>query len=194
MLCLIAGYAGLTSLNFDAIVNDKFLHFITFFILTLVFYWIVDTHRRRALNFTLAVCTGGLGVGSEFLQAVLPNGRTFDVYDIVCNVIGSSGAVALCSWYHGRMLDRRRQRRYSAVPGEDTEDLELGEGHETGIMHDEDRDSSAAPAPVRTLEQEVDNWDENAEDNWDDGQEEDDLGVGIVGAVKDPVPPKKRTD
>ncbi|KKA30985.1 hypothetical protein TD95_002941 [Thielaviopsis punctulata] len=187
-------YAGLTSLNFDAVVNDKFLHFTTFFILTLVFYWIVDTHRRRALNFTLSVCTGGLGVGSEFLQAILPNGRTFDVYDIVANVLGSAGAVALCSWYHGRMLDRRRQRRYNAVPGEEPDDLELGEGHETGIVHDNESGEASVPAPALTLEEEVDNWDENAEDNWDDNREEDDLGVGTIGDVKDSVPPKKRID
>ncbi|KAL5596746.1 hypothetical protein BROUX41_006563 [Berkeleyomyces rouxiae] len=192
VLGLIATYASLTPLGFDSYVNPKILHLTTFFVLTLVFYWILDTHRRRALHFTVAVCTGGLGVGAEFVQAVFSNTRPFDANFIVGNVIGSGAAVALCSWYHGRMLDRRRQRRnYEAVPGEDTTDVELGEGHETGIIDDT---GASLPAPS-TLEQEVDNWDENAEDNWDDDDEEDDVGLGTVsGAKKDEPVVKKRTD
>jgi hypothetical protein len=110
---------------------------------------------------TLVVCTLILGVGSEFVQSFLPNDREFDLYDIVANIVGSLAALGLCSWYHKRMLERRRQRKtYNAVPGEDEGDLELGEGHETGVTDDEPRG--------RTLEEEVDNWDENAPDDWDE--------------------------
>ncbi|KAL1890580.1 hypothetical protein Cpir12675_005333 [Ceratocystis pirilliformis] len=191
VLGLIATYAGLTPLNFDSYVNNKFLHLTTFFVLTLTFYWIVDTHRRRALNLTLVVCTASLGVGAEFVQGVFSTSRNFDISYIVANVIGSGGAVALCSWYHGRMLDRRRQRRnYDVVPGEDDEDLELGEDHETGVIDNADADSPV----VSNLEQQVDNWDENAEDNWDD-EEEDDVGLGTVSGAKTEEPiVKKRTD
>mgnify|MGYP005989197673 FL=1 len=81
---------------------------------------------------TLVVCTLALGVGSEFIQSFLPNDRDFDMYDIVANIVGSLAGLGLCSWYHKRMLERRRQTKtYNAVPGEDIEDLELGEGHET---------------------------------------------------------------
>ena len=142
--------------------NDKFLHFVTFFLLTIVFYWIVDTNRRRTLNLTLTVCTLVLGVGSEFLQSILPNGRNFDLFDIAANVLGSLAGLGLCTWYHQRMLERKRQRRqYGAVPGAEDGDLELGEGHETGVV-------SGEAGPSRTLEEEVDNWDENAMDDWDD--------------------------
>ncbi|PKS11212.1 hypothetical protein jhhlp_002973 [Lomentospora prolificans] len=162
LLLLILGYAGLSSLQLDTHVNDKFLHWVSFFLLTIVFYWILDTTRRRTLNLTLTVCTLGLGVGSEFLQSILPNGRNFDLFDIVANLVGSLMALALCTWYHQRMLERRRQRRqYNAVPGSDEADLELGEGHESGVV-----DGSSA-GPSRTLEDEVDNWDENALDDWD---------------------------
>lgn len=104
------------------------------------------------------------------MQALLPNERNFDPFDIVANVVGSAGAIGLCGWYHRRMLERRRQARFGALaddiggePGDD--DIELGlsgtdsqhDGHigpqETGI--------------VTNIEQEVDNWDENAVDNWD---------------------------
>ncbi|THV48205.1 hypothetical protein BGAL_0262g00180 [Botrytis galanthina] len=165
-LLLLAGYAGLTSIQVDAVINDKVLHTITFFILTVVFYWILDTSRRRNLNFTLIICTGILGVGSEFLQGFLPNGRTFDFYDIVANIVGSLAGVALCSWYHLRMLERKRlAKTYHVVPGDEEQDLELGEGvgaQENGVA-----------AASRTLDEEVDNWDENMEDAWDEDEQAD---------------------
>lgn len=58
------------------------------------------------------------------------------------------------------MLDRKRAARsYHVVPGEDEErDVELGEGtgsQETGVVRDP------------TLDEEVDNWDENA---WEEDE------------------------
>ncbi|CAK7233192.1 hypothetical protein SBRCBS47491_008525 [Sporothrix bragantina] len=216
LLLVVAGYAGLSSLQLGGIVNDKILHFVTFFVLTTAFYWIVDTSRRRTLNMALIVCTGGLGVGSEIVQGLLPdNGRVFDAMDIVANILGSLAALGLCSWYHKRMLERKRHRKYAAVPGEEGHDeeeglggtsvvdIELGEGagsHST-VLHDGGESSTPAPAAKAaaaasatsttaergtTLEEEVDNWDENAEDNWD----EDDTGDIGEGSA----PTKKRTD
>ncbi|KAK2015444.1 VanZ like family protein [Colletotrichum eremochloae] len=182
-LLLIAGYAGLTSLQLGQYVNDKVLHFGTFFLLTIVFYWILDTNRRRTLNLTLTVCTFVLGVGSEFLQGFLPNGRDFDFYDIVANVIGSLAGVGLCSWYHKRMLERkRRTKMYQAVPGEDDADVELGEGHETGVVESSGARDGAVGVEGggRSLEQEVDNWDENQVDDWDEDDADGDIG-GVKG-------------
>ncbi|KAK7968976.1 hypothetical protein PG984_000261 [Apiospora sp. TS-2023a] len=209
LLCLLAGYVGLSSLQLNYYVNDKVLHLFTFFLLTVVFYWIVDTNRRRTLHLTLVVCTAVLGVGSEFLQGFLPNGRVFDLYDIVANVVGSLLGLALCNWYHKRMLERKRSRRaYNAVPGEDVEDVELGEsqamlgedGQEEGIMSAAPVESERAAAG-KTLEEEVDTWDENAVDNWD---EEDDGDIGTIPKPKgkepepingaDGVDAKKRVD
>ncbi|EFQ31737.1 VanZ like family protein [Colletotrichum graminicola] len=183
VLLLIAGYAGLTSLQLGQYVNDKVLHFGTFFLLTIVFYWILDTNRRRTLNLTLTVCTFVLGVGSEFLQGFLPNGREFDFYDIVANVVGSLAGLGLCSWYHKRMLERkRRAKTYQAVPGEDDADVELGEGHETGVIESSGaRDGAGGvDAGGRSLEQEVDNWDENQVDDWDEDDADGDIG-GVKG-------------
>lgn len=200
LLLLLAGYAGLTSLQLDLYVNDKVLHLLTFFALTVVFYWILDTNRRRTLNLTLVVCTLILGVGSEFLQGFLPNGRDFDLFDIIANVVGSLGGLGLCSWYHTRMLERKRVRRnYQAVPGEEgTEDLELGEGvgpQESGIT-----EASGAADGGRSLEEEVDNWDENAIDAWDEADVGDEVTAPSAGKGKEAEPngdhaePKKRTD
>jgi len=177
LLLLIAGYAGLSKLALDVYVNDKVLHMVTFFFLTIVFYWIVDTNRRRTLNMTLVVCTLILGIGSEFVQSFLPNDRDFDMYDIVANVVGSLLGLGLCSLYHKRMLERRRQRKtYTTVPGEDDADVELGEGQESGVTD--------GPSRARTLEEEVDNWDENAVDHWD---EDDNVPAGpSSGKGKEP--------
>lgn len=192
---MLAAYAGLSSLQPSLLVNDKLLHFLTFFLLTVVFYWIIDTNRRRTLNLTLVVCTLGLGVGSEFLQALLPNGREFDLYDLVANVVGSLVGLGLCSWYHKRMMERKRSRKnYAAVPGEDgddiEEDLELGEGLGARRSEDgsaEERVTTVAAGPQRapTLEEEVDNWDENADDPWDDDDLEGDIGVASMNADGD---------
>ncbi|GAB7351355.1 hypothetical protein MBLNU459_g2038t1 [Dothideomycetes sp. NU459] len=149
--------------------SDKVLHLVTFAILTLCFYWILETSRRRVIHLTLLVCTAGLSIGSEVVQGILPNGRQFDPYDILANVVGSGLALLACSWYHKRMLERRRAaRNYSAVPGDDFDqdrDVELGEslgGHpqETGVI--------AATEPTNVAD-ELDNWDENAED-WDEDE------------------------
>jgi hypothetical protein len=89
------------------------------------------------------------------------------------------------------MLERKRSRKqYNAVPGEDEEDLELGQGglgveHEEGVIVGgpvaETVVGGEGASKSLSLEQEVDNWDENAVDAWD----EDDLGdVGVSTAGK----------
>ena len=125
--------------------NDKALHFLTFFVLTIAFYWILDTTRRRALNFTLLVVTVFLGLGSEALQSFVVN-RAFDLIDVAANVVGSLCAIGLCTFYHNRMLERKRRARYGLVPqegDEEAEDLEMGPqqsgvtgGDETGESTD----------------------------------------------------------
>ncbi|KAK3348324.1 hypothetical protein B0H65DRAFT_548107 [Neurospora tetraspora] len=229
-LLLLSAYAGLSSLHMPqgALLNDKTLHFFVFFLLTTTFYWILDTTRRRILHLTLSVCTLGMGVGSEFVQAAIPdNGREFDPYDILANLVGSLMGLGLCGWYHKRMLERRRVRKYTALPtgeelvdGEGDLDLELGEGvgvvrrsgeHEEGVVVAASAASgptaaspAAAAAPATTaknmsLEEELDNWDENAVDAWDEDDEAGDVGGSGAGgksgdATKDVGAAKKRVD
>ncbi|KAL2176640.1 uncharacterized protein P884DRAFT_330346 [Thermothelomyces heterothallicus CBS 202.75] len=214
LLILLAGYAGLSSLQLDETtlpINDKVLHLLTFFVLTIVFYWVVDTTRRRTAHLTLVVCTAGLGIGSEFIQAVLPNGRSFDLLDIVANLVGSLAGLGLCSWYHKRMLERKRRRKYAAVPSGEAggaEDLELGEGpgiggasgeHEEGVITMSGAAGAGGGQRATTLEEEVDNWDENAVDAWDE-DDTGDVGVSAPASGKnaetgeDNAGAKKRSD
>ncbi|KAI5265301.1 hypothetical protein E4T47_08575 [Aureobasidium subglaciale] len=166
--------------------SDKVLHFVTFFLITLIigdyqfcFYWIIETNRRRVIHFTLVACTVALSIGSEV------NGREFDPYDILANVVGSLLALLACSWYHKRMLERRRAaRNYQIVPGEE-QDIELGENttnQETGVLP-----ISEQPANIT---EELDNWDENAED-WDDDQAP---ASSQIQADQEGAPAEKRSD
>lgn len=121
---------------------------------------------------TLLVCTLGLGIGSEIVQGFLPNDRPFDPFDVVANVVGSLSAVGLCGWYHRRMLERRRKNRFGMMEG-GTDDVELGVGAGAGGHTHVEDGLGPQESGVTNLEQELDNWDENAVDNWDteDGPE-----------------------
>ncbi|PBP19734.1 VanZ like family protein [Diplocarpon rosae] len=168
-LAATAAYVGLSSLHISTIFNDKVLHTLTFFILTTCFYWILDTSRRRTLHLTLVTCTLALGIGSEFLQGFLPNGRNFDFFDIVANLVGSLAAIGLSSWYHIRMLERKRlAKHYQIIPGAEdhAHDLELGEG--VGPQESGEIPGSARVPP--TLDEEVDHWDENLGDGWNEDE------------------------
>lgn len=110
-------------------------------------------------------------------------GREFDYYDIFANVLGSITAIALCNWYHKRMLERKRAARgYGAVAGDDHDlDVELGEdigGQETGVERP-------------TVEEELERWDENAED-WETTEPGDISNAQVGGG--DLGDSKKRND
>lgn len=157
-----------------------------------------------------------MGIGSEVAQGLLPvrehqytakhhllrpdqNGRDFDPYDILANVVGSAIALALCSWYHRRMLERKRKNKhYDIVPGDeldelDDRDVELGEGVET--THEQETGVVAVETP--TVTEELDNWDENAEE-WEEDEPEaevksDDKKIPST-LVEDGSESKKRSD
>ena len=141
----------------------------------MTFYWILDASRRRILNTTLLSITLVFGVGSEVLQGLLPNDRAFDFYDIAANIAGSLLALGLCSWYHKRMLERKRRRKLEgyAVVGhgaEGGEDLELGEGQQLGVVdaHAEDAEGSEA-------------WDEIGGNGGAEGEERMTSSSGSTG-------------
>ena len=182
----------------------------------LTFYWILETSRRRVVHLTLLVCTAGFGIGSEFVQAFLPNGRDFDPYDILANVVGSALALSLCMWYHKRMLERKRKNKhYDIVPGEEGDldddegrerDVELGEGVGAGQQSLRTQETGTVTAPGNgqagagaeqanstNVTEELDNWDENAED-WDDDEPSAEGRKTPISSNEDGPESKKRTD
>lgn len=116
------------------------------------------------------------------------NGREFDYLDIVANVAGSGAALAICAWYHRRMLERKRaSKRYGALTGDEEaavdgeHDIELGSNlgpQESGVT-----DARREP----TIDEELDNWDENEADDWDD-DETNANGHGEAHAASKPAP------
>ena len=117
--------------------------------------------------------------------------------------------MGLNGWYHRRMLERRRKARYGALgddgDGDGGEDVELGE-HQEHRQHGDEETGDAGLGPqetgVMSLEQEVDNWDENAVDNWDtedgvEGPGSDDKKAAHFGGTPingEGIGGKKRSD
>jgi hypothetical protein len=97
------------------------------------------------------------------------------------------------------MLERKRlAKHYQAVPGDEEADLELGEG-----VGAQESGTTSAAAPALTLDEEVDNWDENIEDAWDEEEHATGTSSGEGDGPKTPsassagdLDPelKKRTD
>lgn len=177
--------------------TDKVAHFMCFFALSATFYFIFDTSRRRILHLTLIVCTLVLGVGSEVAQGLLPNDRTFDPWDVLANVLGSLGALGLANAYARRAAERRRRAKFAALLGEG-DDLELGEGPGIGEANGDLGGPSAQESGVmqRSVEEELDNWDENIPDDaWDEDDEDGPGGKKMTPATSsagsEDVTPKK---
>ncbi len=109
-------------------------------------------------------------MGSEVAQGLLPNDREFDAWDVLANVLGSLAALGMASQYHRRAAERRRRAKYSALTGDglEGEDLELGQGAHGGLGRPVPDDQETGVVP-RSVEEELDNWDENAADEvWDE--------------------------
>lgn len=94
------------------------------------------------------------------------------------------------------MLERKRMNKhYDVVPGDELgddpeRDVELGEGigaQETGTIPASDA-QAGAESQKKTVTEELDGWDENAED-WDEGD-----ANGSVEPSETPEDTKKRTD
>lgn len=123
-------------------ISDKLLHFICFFIATLLFYciWDVDTAllgstpsqfwHRLPLLLTFFTCFLIGGVGSEFVQSLLPY-KIFDWADILANLVGCSLGL-WTSWHVEKRIREKRELRRLYTPL----DFDAGEGGEAGAYED----------------------------------------------------------
>lgn len=101
------------------------------------------------------------------------------------------------------MLERRRKARFGALGDEHEHELEHPDDVELGMgLNGSDRGLGPQESGVMTLEQEVDNWDENAVDTWDADEGADEYAAprkeGSKGsatlAPAEGVDGKKRSD
>ncbi|KAH3667012.1 hypothetical protein WICMUC_005359 [Wickerhamomyces mucosus] len=141
---VLAAYLGFANITLP---SDKLIHFSVFFVLSWLFYWLFDTQSTRMIrNLTFITCTLGGGIGSEFIQGLLPY-RTFDIYDIVANVLGSTSAIGLAILYHKKLIQRRRNERYeelrNSIPQE-TEDIDLEMHIQTVSNHESEIESDSS--------------------------------------------------
>ncbi|KAL9935015.1 hypothetical protein V8E36_006091 [Tilletia maclaganii] len=134
-------------------INDKALHFLSFFVATCLCYGLfdVDESARRIwvwrhfpLLFSLITCLLVGSIGSEFVQALLPF-KTFDPLDIVANLVGSSLGLVLS--YHAERRYRARrelERLYQPLDADDEDAFELD--LEFGLGDDEDDEDGGGDA------------------------------------------------
>lgn len=94
---VLALYLGFANISLP---HDKWIHFGMFFIMSFLFYWILDSkYTWLARNSTFLICTVVGGIGSEYAQHYISPFRTFDYNDIIFNVCGSLTAIVVSDVY-----------------------------------------------------------------------------------------------
>lgn len=94
--------------------HDKWIHYCTFLILSLEFYFIFDTQNKNVKtvrSLTVIICTVSGSVGLEIVQSLVNPSRTFDIYDIASNVLGSLTAVGIAWGYQSWQIKKARNER-----------------------------------------------------------------------------------
>lgn len=86
----LAAYLGFALVHLP---HDKIIHFTTFFILTLEFYWLWKLPTKYVRLLTVTVCTLMASVVSEMVQGMINPSRVYDVGDIYANIAGSFSAI-----------------------------------------------------------------------------------------------------
>jgi len=90
---------------FDLPYFDKFVHFIIFFLLTVLFSypftkWVQDKWAVKRWFMNMALYSVVYGILMEFVQKYFVAGRSFDVFDILFDGIGSlAGMLATMQFF-----------------------------------------------------------------------------------------------
>ncbi|CAO1621941.1 unnamed protein product [Sympodiomycopsis kandeliae] len=142
-------------------ISDKLLHFLCFFLATLLFYCIWDLDlgilrstpslfwHRLPLVLTFITCFMIGGVGSEFVQSLLPF-KIFDWGDILANLCGCSLGL-WTSWHvEKRIREKRELRRFYTPLDFDSQDgPQGGHGFEDDDDDEAEDDIEARPARAK---------------------------------------------
>ncbi|CAO3593760.1 unnamed protein product [Absidia cylindrospora] len=127
--------------------NDKVLHFSTFCILSVCLYFLWNLSFKRNLILTCGILFF-LTIGSEFIQGLLPY-RTFDWYDILANVLGSTTGLLLafiCDYAWKARKEQNWRRGGKRVAMEQQALME--EGLERGSLEGDDYGEQYLMAPT----------------------------------------------
>ncbi len=74
---------------------DKVVHFMMYFILSLLLSWAVKAEQKYMRLFLIIPVTIGWGIFMEIMQYEMHLGRSFDFYDILANSTGVGVGVLL---------------------------------------------------------------------------------------------------
>ncbi|KAI8355077.1 hypothetical protein EDC96DRAFT_546188 [Choanephora cucurbitarum] len=108
---LFMGILGFAPVHLSEHINDKVLHFFVFFILSMLLYFLWDLSIK--LNTILASSILIIiATGSELIQGLLPY-RTFDLYDILSNILGGLLGVSLSALSQYTLTQYRVKKRMS---------------------------------------------------------------------------------
>ena len=90
--------------------------------------------------------------------------------DILANFVGVLAAIGMCTWYHKRMLQRRRKARgYHLASGT----VAVGVDRDVELGGLDNQETSNQANRIEAMEQKSNSWDENAEDDWDEAEDSD---------------------
>jgi len=85
-------------------VSDKLVHGIFYFVNTVLFYcYFKKINLKRAIS-KVSLFSFAYGIIIELLQYVLPYERSFDLRDIIANLVGILIAIFLINFYLARRL------------------------------------------------------------------------------------------
>ncbi|GAA5882169.1 hypothetical protein JCM3774_005452 [Rhodotorula dairenensis] len=129
--------------------SDKVLHFVCFAVATALFYacWVVEEPARRVTfwrywNETVSLVGFTLvgGIGSEFVQALLPY-KHFQLEDVLANLLGSGLAVLLMHHYARKARHEAELRRlYVHLDQISPEDDDQDEDEDDSVDDHDERD------------------------------------------------------
>ena len=90
---------------FDIPFFDKYVHFGMFFLLTFLFSWPfsktnINLQPWKLMSIRIAVYSIVYGVAMEFVQKYFVKGRSFDMFDILFDSMGSAGGLlGIWKWF-----------------------------------------------------------------------------------------------
>ena len=88
--------------------NDKTIHFLFYFVLTLLWYVALERkYKNRLLKFLIAGASVIYGIIIEILQGVLTQNRQADVYDALANSAGAFLALLVIFWLNSKTFQNK---------------------------------------------------------------------------------------
>lgn len=103
------------------LVHDKAAHFSCFYLLTFLFYWLIDFGQSftSLVGVSFLVCTVSGSIVLEFLQGIVNPARVYDTQDIVANIAGSClgllSAIALQLYQVSRRMETYQELPMSQI-------------------------------------------------------------------------------